>query len=186
MIPINIFAGPFGIDMGMTLDEVTKISKTKPISVGLYSYLITPPNTNDLFFEFYLVEIDEIYGVYFIKAIGKDISDTGYGDVLKLKFTNLSNNIEKNYGKYRTVDYLKRGSIWNEPEDFMMGLLKEDRALIVIWDKESKATLPNDIESIMIGVKAKTPSEGYLSLEYYSTKYDDIKKSREEKQNNVF
>jgi len=184
-LSINIFAGPFGIDMGMSLEEVTKISKIEPVSIGDDAYLITPPNTNNLF-EMYMVKIHHLHGVYLIKAIGVDISVTGYGDELKLEFNKLVQNLEKNYGKYKKIDYLKRGSIWKDADDFMMGLLKGDRSLIVSFDKESKATLPSDLKEILVGVSAKNQNTGYILLEYYSTKYDIITKEIEEKQNNVF
>ncbi|MCL1973591.1 MAG: hypothetical protein FWG54_02080 [Bacteroidetes bacterium] len=179
------FAGPFGIEMGMSLQEVTKISKTKPENVKDDIYSITPPNTNDLF-EMYVVRIDPTYGVYLIKAVGKDITTTGYGTALKSTFNDLVSSIEGTYGKYKKTDYLEYGSIWNEGKDFMMGLVKEERTLYTKWDKSTGATLPSSIESIYVSANATSSSKGYVSLEYYSYNYETVGAAKKAKQSSVF
>lgn len=185
VISINVFAGPFGIEMGMSLQEVTKICKSIPEIIKDDIYSIVPPKTNDLF-EKYIIGIDPNYGVYWIKAIGKDISTTGYGTAIKSTFNDLVSSIEGTYGKYEKIDYLEYGSIWDEPRDFMMGLVKKERALIACWNKSSFATLPSNIESIYVSVKAISSSTGYLSLEYYSDNYEKVEVVKKEKQDSVF
>lgn len=185
VISTNVFAGPFGIEMGMSLQEVTKICKSTPEVVKDDIYSIAPPKTNDLF-EKYIVGIDPNYGVYWIKAIGKDISTTGYGTAVKSTFNDLVSSIEGTYGKYEKIDYLEYGSLWDEPRDFMMGLAKGERTLIAYWKKSSYATLPSNIESIYVGVNALSSSTGYLSLEYYSDNYEKVKAAKKEKQDSVF
>lgn len=129
------FAGPFGIEMGMTLAQIRRISKTIPEPVGDNKYYITPPKTNDMF-EKYLVHIDPDYGVCWLKGIGKDIYTNGYGERLKSTFENLVESIRGTYGKelIRT-DELKDGSIWGEQEHFMYALERGDRKLYAAWTK---------------------------------------------------
>lgn len=185
IISFNAFAGPFGIEMGMSLQEVTKISTTTLENLQEDVYLITPPNTNDLF-EQYVIRVDPTFGVYWIKAVGKNISTTGYGTALKSTFNDLVSSIEGIYGKYKKIDYLEYGSIWDEPKDFMMGLVKQERSLIACWDLESGATLPSNIDSIYVGANALNSSEGYVALEYYSSKYKVVKEAKKAKQSTVF
>jgi len=132
----SVFAGPFGIDMGMSLAKIKRISKTVPKDLGDNKYEITPPKTSDLF-ESYLVWIDSDYGVYAMKAIGKDIHTNGYGDRLKSTFNLLVESIRKTYGEesYKR-DEMKEGSIWSEPRYFMHALQEGDRELYAMWSRE--------------------------------------------------
>ena len=180
-----VFSGPFWIDMGMSLEKVKQISKTMPKNLSEDAYEITPPATNNMF-ETYIVRIHQTYGVYLIKAVGKDISTSGYGIELKSAFNNLLTSIEKTYGKYDKTDYLLPRSIWKDPDDFMMGLLKNERYLFADWDRKHGSKLPNDLESIGIVVDALSTSKGYLTIEYYSINYEKVKTERQAKQDSVF
>lgn len=131
----SVFAGPFDIDMGMSLAQVKAVCKTVPKQIRDNVYEITPPKTNNMF-ETYYIRIDPDYGVYWLKAIGKDLYPNGYGDRLKSTFENLVESIRKNYGEeLHKVDELKEGSIWGDPGDFMRALQKGDRELYAMWSK---------------------------------------------------
>lgn len=132
----SAFAGPFGIDMGMSLAEVKQVCKMAPKHIQDNVYEITPPKTNDMF-ETYYVRIDPDYGVYWLKAIGKDIYTNGHGERLISTFEMLVASIRKTYGEesYRD-DSLVDGSIWKEPKEFMYALLQGDRKLDAIWSKQ--------------------------------------------------
>ena len=181
----SVFCGPFGLDMGMSLARVTQVSKTTPKNLSDDAYEITPPNTNNMF-ETYVVRIHPTYGVYLIKAVGKDITTNGYGASLRLEFDNLVGSIEKTYGKYKKTDYLAPRSIWKDADDFMMGLIKNDRYLFCIWERKEGSTLPDDLDSIGVTVSALSSSKGYLSLEYYSNNYDKIQAEKKAKSDSVF
>ena len=130
------FAGPFGINMGMTLAEVRSVCKTNPKHLEGDVYEISPFKTNDMF-KTYSVRIDPDYGVYWLKAIGKDIYTNDYGEDLKASFESLVKSISKTYGEesFRN-DELKEGSHWGEPNYFMYALKNGDRKLYALWDKE--------------------------------------------------
>ena len=141
------FAGPFGIEMGMTLAQIRRISKTIPEPVGDNKYYITPPKTNDMF-EKYLVQIDPDYGVCWLKGIGKDIYTNGYGERLLSTFENLVESIRKTYGEETAViDELKEGSIWGEPENFMYALQRGDRTRYTAWAKSGLTDLLHDLQA---------------------------------------
>jgi hypothetical protein len=181
-IATDAFCGPFGIDFGMSLEQVIQISKTTPINIVDDSYIITPPNTHELF-ETYLVQIHSTYGVYFIKAISKDISTNAQGTVLKNQFNNLVSSIEKTYGKYRKDDSSVKGSYWgNQPDYYMYALSRDERTLIAYWKKDKGSKLPPEILLIIVAARGKNDSTGYFVLEYYSVNYEKI----EEEQSSVF
>jgi hypothetical protein len=131
----SAFAGPFGIDMGMSLAEVRKVCKTVPELIQDNVYEITPPKTNDMF-ETYYVRIDPEYGVYWLKAIGKDIYTNGYGDRVRSTFQSLVASIRRTYGQelYLT-DELKEESILTDSQYFMHALERGDRTLEAVWSK---------------------------------------------------
>ena len=180
-----VFAGPFGLDMGMTLDQVKTKTGKNPELVQDDLYRVDPPNKNDMF-ESYIVQISPKYGIVWIKAVGKDITTNGYGIQLKTAFDNLVSGIERSYGKYDKTDFLLRGSIWNDPEDFMMGLLRKDRYLMANWELKYGSTLPNDIISIGVIATASSSTKGYISLEYYSPDEKKVADEKKSQQDSVF
>lgn len=187
LLPLIMFAqsGPFGLSMGMTLDQIKDKTGKNPELVKDDFYKVTPPNTHDMF-DSYIVQVSPIYGVVWIKAIGKDITTNGHGTQLKTAFENLVSSIERTYGKYEKTNFLLSGSIWDEPNDFMMGLMKKERYLIACWEKKHGSTLPDDIRLIGVSAKARSSSSGYISLEYYSPNEDKVTEEKKKKQDAVF
>jgi hypothetical protein len=185
VLSVNVFAGPFGLDMGMTLAQVKSKTGSEPKLVQDDLYEVDPPNKNNLF-EQYLVRIHKTYGVYMIKAVGKDIETNGYGIAVKTTFDQLLTSIEKTYGKYKKVDQLLRGSIWDDPDDWMMALRRNERFLFASWDRENGSTLPSDLKSIAIAAAALSASKGYVSIDYYSMDYDKVDEEKKASQDSVF
>jgi hypothetical protein len=175
------FSGPFGIDFGMSFEQVRKTSKTAPENIRDDWYIITPPNTHELF-EVYLIQIHPVYGVYFIKAISRNISTNGHGTELIGHFNNLVSNIEKTYGKYLKRDRLNSESIFKESQYFMYTLSRGDRELVAFWDRDEGSRMPDDLSAIIMYAEAKNSSVGYIVIEYSSINYEKI----EEEQSSVF
>jgi len=164
---IPVFAGPFGLEMGMSLDEVTAVCGQAPEEANGNFYKVIPPKPHPDF-DIYVVEISPTYGVHFIKAIGKTITTSVYGDEIKNTFTKLVGSLDKTYGKGTVYDFLRSGSIWDEPNYWMMGLLKQERYLMAYWEKDTGEPFPGNIRNIGLGTKALSTESGYISLEYYS------------------
>jgi hypothetical protein len=181
----SVFGGPFGLDMGMSLAQVKHKTGKDPILRSDDMYEIIPPNANNLF-EIYLVRIHPQYGLYYINAIGKDINTTGYGFEVKNTFNDLVASIEKTYGKYKKFDFLQARSIWDEPNDFMMALVKDERTLAAFWDKEEGSTLPNDISAIAVAAHGLSSSKGYIVLQYSSPNKAIVDAEKKAKQDSVF
>jgi len=64
-----------------------------------------------------------------LAAIGKNVSTSVYGSELKDAFNEMEKSIIAGYGDSKRYDFLRSGSIWDEPKDFMMGLLKKKELL---------------------------------------------------------
>src|ERR1035437_1964643 len=85
-------------------------------------------------------------GLLKISALGNDIRTNGFGEEVRESFKTILDAVSETYGKPEDVfDYVKHGSIWKEPEDWMMGLLKKERTLDAYW---TKGPFPNRIHSM--------------------------------------
>lgn len=182
---INCFAGPFGIEMGMTLEE-TQIATSGKIKYDKEDrYTIIPPKPHKSF-ETYLVRISAQYGVYLIKAIGADISTSRYGEAVVTEFSKIEESLKRAYGNFSKLDFLKSGSYWDEPEDFMMGLLRKERVLTSYWEASYDSNLPDNISDIILVAHALSADKGYINLEYYSNNYDKAISEKEGEEDSVF
>lgn len=155
----GLTAGPFGLEMGMTLDEID--SDATEVSPGVYKLSKVPKPHSA--FEAYAVKIGPKSGLCWIKAIGKDIETSVYGSSLKSEFKELGEKIAKVYGTGETTDALLPGSIWDEPNDFMMGLRKNERLLFTLWENPKNS---DKIETIALMASATGSNTAYLALEY--------------------
>lgn len=160
----SVFAGPFGIDMGMSLAQVKQVCKTPPKLIQDNVYEITPPKTNDMF-ETYYIRIDPEYGVYWLKGIGKDIYTNGHGERVRYTFESLVESIRKTYGhELYLTDELKEESIWKDSQYFMHALELGDRTLEAVWSKFDKNSGIFILNSLL-----KDPEYKDRILDYMST-----------------
>lgn len=182
-VSINLFAGPFNLDMGDTL-TVLKNKGVKPEDLNNGYYRVTPTALHPEF-EDYIVRLDETEGIFWIKAIGKDISDNGYGFSIKRRFSDILTALQNQYGDGEFTDYLMYGSIWDEPDDFLMSIYKQDRIYLNKFD-HATSEIPSLYSSIYLGISSLGSSKGYLVLEYYSKDFDRLKEKAQKKVNAVF
>ncbi len=162
-------AGPFGLEKGMTLKGIG--GNPEKVGHGIYK-LDSVPKPHSAF-EAYVVRIAPKGGLYWIKAIGKDIETSTYGMELKSAFNEMKEKLGATYGKHKTMDVLLPGSIWDEPNDWMMGLIKKERILAAIWEKSEGSSLPSEIEQIGLIASPTSRDKGYIAIEYSFTNKDD-------------
>jgi len=60
-------------------------------------------------------------------------------------------------------------SIWDEPKDWMMALLRQERLLAAIWDDKSKTPLPTNIQWVFLTADAVVTDRGFIVVEYAFT-----------------
>jgi hypothetical protein len=185
IINLSCFAGPFGLEIGMNYDQIKHVSKIEPVSKGNDIYEIVPPKVNPDF-EIYLVWISKTEGLYYIKAISKNITTSVYGSEIRSKFTELSESLEKIYGKSESMDILLPGSIWNEPNDWMMGLIKKERYLMALWENAKGSNLPDYITSIGINVSPVDTNTAYITMEYELSNNKKAEEALKAQTDNVF
>lgn len=177
-------SGPFGLHRGMTQEQVIQIVGKDAVkeAKGDVLRLLAVPKSHRAFDEYSLI-FSPNDGLLKIIAYGKDIRTNGFGDAVHDSFVEIRDAISTTYGKpYGTLDSVKEGSIWKEPQDWMMGLLKGERDLYSLWSK----TLPNRISGIMIKAKALSTEKGYLVLSYEFEGWDEYLDAKQKKADSVF
>lgn len=165
-------AGPFGLNMGMSIKQIDP--QAKEVAPGKYITTKVPkPHSS---FEKYVVQVGKKNGLCWIKAIGKDIQTSSYGIELKSAFEEMNEKLTKAYGKGETTDLLMTGSIWNEPNDFMMALIKKERFLMTIWSTEKGSKVDGELKRLGLVASPGGRDKGYLSIEYSFTNEDACEK----------
>ena len=154
--------GPFGLWMGMTLEEVgTSLEQVAP---GKY-ITATVPRPHSAF-ENYVLQIAPRCGLSWIKAIGKTIPTSVFGLELRSAFDAMETKLDASYGRHSRTDVLLPGSIWNEPGDWMQSFLQRERVLMSQWAPEHKSALKDSIMSVGLILCVADSTSGYICIEY--------------------
>lgn len=85
----------------------------------------------------------------------------------------------------KRVDRLLPGSIWNEPEDWMMGLKQKERQLQASWGTKERSQLKNGVRQILLTARALNSSEGYLILQYSFENFASCERELDAAKNDV-
>lgn len=167
-ILIKTYDGPFGLAMGIGVDELLGevasgiISKSDP-----NTYIIRPPKLVPGFDRYYAVATKED-GVCKIIAISEVNVVNKAGDQLKSRVDEIAEMVRLKYGKSRKKYDFARQDVYRRNPDFFMMALREE-AVIYGFDwvaQANNAMLTNDIEEINIFANASEMSAGWVSLEY--------------------
>ena len=176
---IGLFAGPFGLEMGMSLEDIG----SKPVqNIGVSYEFKEVPKPHSAF-DFYILQIAPKGGLYCITAIATSITCSPNGFQLKNEFDNLKEILEKNYGECYMLDGLSPGSIWDEPGDWMMSIAKEHRFYMASWDKDE--SLPPDLKKIILSVSATSQNSGFVILRYDFINSDSCSTKMSAEENNA-
>jgi hypothetical protein len=149
--------------MGMTLADLP--GPYDEVSPSMYQTAAVPmPHAA---FESYVLQITPNLGLAWAKGIGRSIQTGGYGIELKSAFDDMERRLSAVYGSGQRTDVLLAGSIWNEPHDFMMGLVSHERYLMTEWSRGSGSAMREPVDTVGLIANAFDANTGYLALEYY-------------------
>ena len=132
--------------------------------------------------------------MFAISAVSRIIGTSAYGESVKSEFYKIKNQINTSYGQSKDFDYLKDGSIWDKPQDWMTALYKKDRVLESLWLLECGSILHDDISSIDLstsamdfkGLLGMNDLVGIIGLEYKFINYDKALAEIEDEESSVF
>lgn len=140
------------------------------------------PKPHELFEE-YILLIPPDRGLIKIIAVSQTIRTSVFGDEIRSKFSDIEAAVNKAYGEGQRFDFLRSGSIWNEPQDWMMGLLKEERSLETFWTLEKSA---HHVTAISLTARALSREAGFISLAYEFEGFADYVEEMKKKKESVF
>lgn len=150
-------------------------------------YLKTVPNPHREF-EAYVLKISKKDGLLKIIALTRDVDTTEDGAQLSEEFSSLADELRSVYGTpSNSFDFVRAGSIWDAPNDFMMGLVKGDRTLSVDWtSKPDQPPLKDRLSIVALDAKALRPDRGYMELTYEFQGWEDYVDLVKSKESTVF
>ena len=185
IISAFVFAAPFGLKMGMTIDEIAEQCEEEPSFFKDDIYIIKPIKKHPLF-SYYAVYVNEKTGLYQIRAISESVTCNDYGTEIQNEFNNVKDRIAKSYGKPRIInkvdsslsDYMKQDKNW------FYNLRNGAQQLSAVWGE--KTPLADDLDSVALDCVADTGAFSYdkahLVLYYYFNNSDLV----EDEQDSVF
>lgn len=161
--------GPFGFWAGMQGEEFEgDLAELQPFKFGTAS----APKVHSAFDQ-YILQITPHTGLAWVKALGKEIHTSSFGYELLGEFKAMHRKLEAAYGASSIDDILFHDSIWNEPRDWMQGLLSRERLLSCTWERGAERTLRDSLKSVFLGVQAISTDTGFIYVEYAFENFDE-------------
>ena len=160
---IASYDGPFGIAKGEPLSALNKGQEEKP---GYYKINSVPQPYPNI--EYYVVENTPEHGTCMVKAISNDIDSDSFGNRLKENIDHVRDDLQTRYGlPSDSYDFLHSGSIWSDPQDWMMSLTKNERNYFFIWTapKNADQRIWRGVETVGLTAGANG-SKGWFTIEY--------------------
>lgn len=160
-------AGPLGLNKSMTLEELKRQGDFSRLPNQTFVYGAKNLIAGHPDFNSFLVVVTPEQGLCKIVASSKEIETSGFGTELQSKYKILVEALAEKYGAPgNTFDFLRNGSIWEEPRNWMMGLKEKERRLSAHWSKPQINNLPDSLASISTTAGAYSSSTGFISLVY--------------------
>jgi hypothetical protein len=181
--------GPFGLHVGMTRSELVQIvGKASIVSNdGPYLTIFRTVPRPYADFEQYGLIFSPKRGLVKILALGKTTSTDRFGTTLRTEFAKTRDLLMNNYGTPEVTDGVMTGSLWDEPRDWMMGLLKKERKLHAYWGfKAHGLQQQNQVTAVLLEVKPLSSETGYLLLSYEFEGFIEFNRERVMKEGEVF
>ncbi len=170
---LSVFAGPFGLDMGMTLEEVAEAcGGIEPEYISDDRYYIQPVKSHPLF-EGYVVWISETEGLYYIKGISREIQANSYGTEVKQEFARLLSPLERKYGKFAKIDEIVSDDVLPyklKQDSWMLTIAEGSRICEAYWSAdEDNFEKFGGLTTISIGIRTQATyitDKAYIWIEY--------------------
>lgn len=152
-------AEPFGIKAG---DKPSKYGELKDFVIRD----ITPPKPNSGF-DIYTAFASEKTGVCKVIAYGKTFKTSVFGETVIKRHEDITSAMDKKYTLGKKYDFVRNGSIWTDPEDYMMGLYKKERSLVSFYQDETDGT------NIVVDAVALSRESAFIQVTYEFSNFDE-------------
>lgn len=183
ILPLTAFAAPFGLKMGMTIEEVAEQCEEEPSFVKDDVWLVKPIKHHPLF-SYYAVYVSEKNGLYQIRAVSDSVTCNDYGTEIQNAFNNVKDRIAKSYGKPRIINKVDPTSLWKDDKYWFKTLKDGARQLSAVWGE--KTPLADGLSSVVLDCVADKDlyhyEDAHLVLYYYFNNAHSV----EDEQDDVF
>ena len=167
---IKNYDGPFGLEMGLGLEEVQMIVPSLAVDdPGIYTADNVP--VAHAAFESYILQFSQSSGLCALTAIGKDIDSGQTGSEVRSRFESLAEGITAKYGQGKKYDFAT--GLMDGHQYWMIALSDKNRTLAQFWNKEAGSTMPDDLSGISLQAHALNMRTGYVNLRYEFANVDD-------------
>ena len=171
MISAMLFAGPFGMEFGWSLEELeaSGIYAEELMPQGTTtSYLTVPENPHPLLI-LYTVFIDDEYGLFQIRAISQPLYEEYQ---IRLLYDDLKAQLTTAYGEPDTeYDEILDDSEWQGSDSFIRSILYGDRKLSTTWRPAPSDGGP---AVVALGILPADESTAFMILIYGSSNSKEI------------
>ncbi len=176
-----IYAAPFGLKMGMTIEEIAEQCEEEPSFVKDDIYLVKPIKKHPLF-SYYAVYVNEKTELYQIRAISDSMTCNAYGTEIQNAFNSVKDRISKTYGKPRIINKLSSDTLWKDDKYWFEALNDGARQLSAIWGE--KTELEDGLLSVALDCVADNSSfhwdDAHLVLYYYFNNASSVEDEQDE------
>lgn len=170
-----VMAGPFGFQMGMSIDYIAKNIQLRSGSEAGW-YLSRSALVEGLIFHEYIMLITKKHGLCMIIASTKNKKISPSGDELKKEFYEIMGDFNGKYGVGRVFDSVREASAFRSPDKWTMAVHKLDRTLEAVWlDNEYLAE--DYLARVKLEVVALDGSLGAVGAVYEYKNYRECVKS---------
>ena len=156
--------GPLGIAEGEPMTDLKGAATTE--NPGQYKLSTVPTPYPGV--DFYWVKASAKTGACMVKAIGQDVEGDSQGSELRSTVDHVKDDLVERYGPpTANIDYLQSGSIWHDPQDWMMAVAKNERNYGYIWERKAGAdsAIWRGIQSVGV-FSGSSGTKGWFILEY--------------------
>lgn len=163
LAPLGVQAGPFGVEMGSTVDnyELEK-AETK------FSFRSVPkPHP---MFTTYSGWHSPSHGICRVLAITETIKNDSFGSESRNKFDQVKKALVEKYGPAQELEGLMPGSIWDEPRDWTMSVYKNERTHAADWTNPRADG--EEYSLIQLWVVGLSSDDSAIVLEYRSKDFE--------------
>lgn len=177
LLTSNAVAGPFGTEMG---DAQEKFQGLVPIPTSkmpgkIYAVPNLPKKHST--FSTYVLSFGN-NGLAGVFGVSENFTNDGYGIKIKNEYEKIKSQLTEKYGQPQIYEELNSGSIWDNDNEFVISLLKNERAHSCEWNKN----LSDNVSLIRLKILAISSDTTQLAIFYKYKNYDDIEKQQNEKE----
>ncbi len=177
-LSILLFAGPFGFNKGMSLKDVTEVCITAPEHLADDRYMVLPQKTHPDF-EVYIVWISDSHGLYYVKAISREVTTNPYGTELQALFATIENSLINIYGESLFKDEIDPESLFKDERHWMYALQEGARKYYSTWSSNGEAPLKDALLCICLYATSDGETTGYIMLDYEFDNHEAVRQDLE-------